>query len=89
MTKTSNGFEIAEMDLKLRGPGEFFGTRQHGLPEFKLLDVTQELQMLAEARDDAVKIVTADPSLSSPDNRALRAAVIAKFGNALRLASVQ
>ena len=89
MTQTTNGFEIAEMDLKLRGPGEFFGTRQHGLPEFKLLDVTQELQMLAEARDDAVKIVTADPSLSSPGNRALRAAVIAKFGNALRLASVQ
>jgi ATP-dependent DNA helicase RecG len=89
MTQTTNGFEIADMDLKLRGPGEFFGTRQHGLPEFKLLDVTQELQMLAEARDDAVKIVNADPSLSSPGNRALRAAVIAKFGNALRLASVQ
>jgi ATP-dependent DNA helicase RecG len=89
MTESGNGFEIAEMDLKLRGPGEFFGTRQHGLPEFKLLDVTQELQMLADARDEAVKLVTADPRLTSPANRALRAAIIEKFGNTLPLGSVQ
>ena len=66
MTKTTNGFEIAEMDLQLRGPGEFFGTRQHGLPEFKMADVTQELEMLHQAREDALALLADDPKLAAP-----------------------
>jgi ATP-dependent DNA helicase RecG len=88
MTHTNDGFEIAEMDLRLRGPGEFFGTRQHGLPEMKLADVTQEIEMLQVARDDALKILEADPNLSKPMNRALRDALVAEFGDAIRLAQV-
>src|SRR5207302_9610597 len=69
MTRTTNGFEIAEMDLQLRGPGEFFGTRQHGLPEFKIADVTQELEMLHRAKEDALKILEQDPRLLAAEHR--------------------
>ena len=88
MTHTNDGFEIAELDLKLRGPGEFFGTRQHGLPEMKLADVTQEIEMLQLARDDALAILKNDPNLSKPEHRALRDALVAQFGDAIRLAQV-
>jgi ATP-dependent DNA helicase RecG len=88
MTETANGFEIAEMDLRLRGPGQFFGTRQHGLPEFKMADLTQELQLLQVAKDDALGILNHDPKLSSPEHRHLRAALIAQFGETLPLAQV-
>jgi ATP-dependent DNA helicase RecG len=78
MTKTSSGFEIAEMDLKLRGPGEFFGTRQHGLPEFKLADITQEMELLAQAKQDAAEILDGDPKLKN--HPALRAAIQRQLG---------
>ncbi len=88
ITRTTDGFEIAEMDLQLRGPGEFFGTRQHGLPEFKMADVTQELEMLHQAREDALALLAADPRLNAPAHRGLRNALIQKFGETLPLASV-
>jgi ATP-dependent DNA helicase RecG len=88
MTRTSDGFEIAEMDLKLRGPGEFFGTRQHGLPQMKIADITKELDLLQQARDDAQAILAADPKLASSIHRPLREALKKQFGEALRLAQV-
>jgi ATP-dependent DNA helicase RecG len=88
MTRTSDGFEIAEMDLKLRGPGEFFGTRQHGLPEFKLADITSELELLATAKEDALAMLKTDPRLSAPELRHLRAALLERFGETLALAQV-
>jgi ATP-dependent DNA helicase RecG len=88
MVDTNDGFEIAETDLKLRGPGEFFGTRQHGLPEFKLADITSELELLHQAREDALEILAADPRLREPHNRALRDAVITKFKDTLPLAMI-
>jgi len=57
MMQTNDGFKIAEVDLKLRGPGEFFGTRQHGLPELKIADPIQDTALLLEARDEAFRIV--------------------------------
>lgn len=57
MTQTNDGFKIAEVDLKLRGPGEFFGTRQHGLPELKIADPIQDTDLLIKARDEAFQIV--------------------------------
>src|SRR5688572_1051088 len=88
MTRTNDGFEIAETDLRLRGPGQFFGTRQHGLPEFKLADVTNEMALLQEARADAMKILEQDPRLTEPVHRHLRAALVKQVGASLALAQI-
>jgi ATP-dependent DNA helicase RecG len=88
MTHTTDGFKIAEMDLQLRGPGQFFGTRQHGLPEFKMADLTQELALLQLAREDALGILERDPKLTDPIHRGLRAALLEQFGDTLPLAQV-
>jgi ATP-dependent DNA helicase RecG len=88
MTHTTDGFKIAEMDLQLRGPGQFFGTRQHGLPEFKMADLTQELALLQLAREDALGILERDPKLIDPVHRGLRAALLEQFGDTLPLAQV-
>jgi ATP-dependent DNA helicase RecG len=88
MTQTTDGFEIAEMDLKLRGPGEFFGTRQHGLPEFKLADITSEMGLLQEAKEDALALLEADPRLTNPEHRHLRSALVEQLGETLALAQI-
>jgi ATP-dependent DNA helicase RecG len=86
MTETNDGFAIAEQDLKLRGPGQFFGTRQHGLPEFKLADITAELSLLQLAKEDATSLLQADPRLIN--SGALRAALLGQFGSTLQLAQI-
>jgi ATP-dependent DNA helicase RecG len=88
MTRTNNGFEIAERDLQLRGPGEFFGTRQHGLPEFKLADITQEMALLQQAKEDALALLAEDGRLRKPEHARLRAALVGMFGDTLPLAQV-
>lgn len=60
---TNNGFEIAEYDLKLRGPGEFLGVKQHGLPEFKVANLSKDFDILLASREDAQKILEIDPEL--------------------------
>ncbi len=71
LAKTEDGFRIAEEDFKLRGPGEFLGARQHGLPELRFADLSQDAALLALARRDAAAIVAADPELSRPEHRAM------------------
>jgi len=65
MTKTQNGFEIAEADLKLRGPGELDGTRQHGIPEFKVGNLLRDTRLLELAREEALRLLKEDPKLHS------------------------
>lgn len=88
LVNSTSGFELSELDFQLRGPGQFFGTRQHGLPEFRLADLTQESNLLADAREDAQALLKADPGLKRPESAALRAEIQAQFGQALPIATV-
>ena len=75
MEKYSDGFKIAEEDLKLRGPGDFFGVRQHGLPEMNLADLFRDHDLLTEAAAAADKILAADPKLEAPSWQKVKAMV--------------
>ena len=72
MTKTADGFKIAEEDLRLRGPGDFFGRRQHGLPALKVADLTCDAALLREAREAAEALLAEDPELTGHPLTALR-----------------
>ena len=72
MRETDDGFRIAEEDLRLRGAGELMGTRQSGLPEFKLADLMAHSDLLQAAQDDAKIILEKDPELKSERGRNLR-----------------
>jgi ATP-dependent DNA helicase RecG len=79
MAQTKDGFIIAQRDLELRGPGEIFGTRQHGLPDLRIADPVADLPLLEAARQEARMVVERDPRLDDPAHRALRHAVQARF----------
>jgi len=72
MERTTDGFEISEVDLKLRGAGDFFGTRQSGLPDLKIGDVVRDQEILAEAREAAFALAESDPELLKPEYAAMR-----------------
>ena len=69
--QTTDGFKIAEKDLELRGPGDFFGHRQHGLPTLRAADLAGDTRVLKEAQRAAGELLDADPDLSRPENRPL------------------
>lgn len=73
LCQTDDGFRIAEQDLKLRGPGDFFGQRQHGLPQLKIADLNNDLQVLHDAQAAAKGLLQEDPELEEPAHRGLRA----------------
>lgn len=79
MQKTSDGFKIAEEDLKLRGPGEFFGSRQHGLMTFKIANIYCDKQLLAETSTAANEILAVDRKLKSPENSHIFAKILRLF----------
>ncbi len=75
MCRTSNGFRIADEDLRLRGPGDFFGQRQHGLPSLKIADMTTDMEVMRQAQAAARSILEDDPALILPQHRGMRAEV--------------
>jgi len=72
MTSTQDGFRIAEEDLEIRGPGEFFGTRQHGLPELKLGNIITDMKIMEMARKEASEIIKSDPTLTFPEHQMIK-----------------
>lgn len=79
ISRTSDGFQIAEEDLKLRGPGDFFGERQHGLPPLQIADLSQDPRLLEEVQETAKELLADDPDLSKPEHGALRLEVLRLF----------
>ena len=71
LTQTNDGFRIAEEDLKLRGPGDFFGARQHGLPALRVADLETDTRVLKEAQEAAAEVLSTDPDLTAPEHRPL------------------
>ena len=72
MSSTTDGFKISEEDLKMRGPGDFFGNAQHGLPPLKIADIACNMELMTQAQNCAREILAADPTLNSPQNRTLK-----------------
>jgi ATP-dependent DNA helicase RecG len=86
--RTTDGFELAEEDLRLRGVGEFFGTKQHGLGELRMGSVLSDGDLLTQARQDAFALVKADAGLRLPEHAELRKTVVQRYGKTLDLAEV-
>jgi ATP-dependent DNA helicase RecG len=88
LTASHDGFVIAERDLEIRGPGEFLGTRQSGIPELRVAHLIRDQRVLAEARREAFALVEADPALSLPEHTALRQALEGRWQQKFELMSV-
>jgi ATP-dependent DNA helicase RecG len=80
LEKTSNGFEIAEADWELRGPGDLLGTAQSGLPALKIGNLKTDAHLMRQAREAAMSIFQADPRLESPENQHFRGLIVEKHG---------
>ena len=85
MTETNNGFIISEKDLELRGSGEFFGTKQHGLPEFKIANLFEDIKMLKLVQSVSTKILQEDPLLEYEKNIRLKKLVEEKLKNRIEI----
>ena len=85
---STDGFELAETDFRLRGPGDIFGTKQHGLPPLRVADLLRDQPLLEEARRDAQAIVAADPGLLGEEHTKLRRMVLGRYGKVLELGDV-
>ena len=79
MVKTNDGFVISEKDLSLRGTGEFFGTKQHGLPEFKIANLFEDMELLKSVQSVAINIMSKDPNLEKKENEKLKTIIDNKF----------
>jgi len=88
MTETNDGFRIAEEDLKIRGWGDFFGTKQHGIPDFNLANPIRDQKILQQARQDAFVIVKDDPQLNKPENKALKNVIKNKYSEKINMINI-
>ncbi|GIK62012.1 MAG: ATP-dependent DNA helicase RecG [Ignavibacteriota bacterium] len=88
MLKTNNGFEIAEADLKLRGPGDIFSTKQSGFPDLKYADIIQDAELISLTKQIAFNLINKDPSIDSPNNNIIRKNLIRHYSENLKYAKI-
>ena len=86
MEETTDGFKIAEADLEIRGPGDFLGTRQSGLPDFRVANILRNGRMLEEARSEAFDLLEKDPKLER--HLGIREELMKRWGGRLELAGI-
>jgi ATP-dependent DNA helicase RecG len=85
---STDGFALAELDFELRGPGDLFGTQQHGLPPLRIADLNRDRELLEEARREAQLLIAADPGLEHANHAKLRHQMLARYGKALDISDV-
>ena len=88
MERTTDGFQIAEEDLNLRGPGEFFGIRQSGFPDFRVAHIIRDTAILVEARREAFRLIERDPELTQPSHTSLKETLLKRWSGRLELATI-
>lgn len=88
LVQSNDGFVIAEEDLRIRGPGEFFGFRQWGMPEFRVANLVRDGELLQQARLEAFSLLKQDPQLAAPGNQGLKEAMLRKWEKKLELGSI-
>ncbi len=88
LVRSNDGFVIAEEDLRIRGPGEFFGLRQWGMPEFRVANLVRDSDLLEQARQEAFSLLKSDPVLQESAHQGLREAMLRKWGGKLELGSI-
>ena len=85
MQETNDGFVISEKDLELRGSGEFFGTKQHGIPEFKIANLFEDMNILKLVQNLAMRILNSDPNLEKKENILLKTMIDKKFNEKIAI----
>ena len=88
MSKTNDGFKIAEEDFNIRGPGEFLGTRQSGLPDFRVAHIGRDIKILVDARKAAFDLIDRDPELKEPEHQLLKRLLLERWKGRLELAGI-
>jgi ATP-dependent DNA helicase RecG len=88
LVQSNDGFVIAEEDLRIRGPGEFFGLRQWGMPEFRVANIVRDVDLLQQARLEAFSLIKVDPGLKAPAHQGLKEAMLRKWAQKLELGSI-
>ena len=88
LVQSNDGFVIAEEDLRIRGPGEFFGFRQWGMPEFRVANIVRDADLLQQARAEAFSLVKQDPQLSLAAHQSVKETMLRKWEKKLELGSV-
>ena len=88
MGETNDGFKISEADLEIRGPGDFLGTRQSGIPDFRIANLVRDIPLLEQAKREAEIWLEKDPDLNLPESETMKEILMHRWKNRLGLAEV-